>query len=68
MCDLEDYAIQIGVERGIKQGRREERENTKLDDIANLMKNLSLTVDEALRVLEVPDSEHAGYRAKLAAR
>ena len=68
MCDLEDYAIQIGVERGIKQGRREERENTKLDDIANLMKNLSLTVDEALRVLEVPDNEHAGYRAKLAAR
>ncbi len=72
MCDLEDYAIQIGVERGIKQGielgRREERENTKLDDIASVMEGLSYSLDEAFRLLKIPKDEQDGYRAKFALR
>ena len=80
MGSLEDYAIQIGVERGLKQGvekgrrqgieqgRKEEHEKTKLDDIVGIMKNLSLTLDEAFRALEVPKSEQDTFRNMLAAR
>ncbi len=80
MGSLEDYAIQIGVERGrkegielgVERGRKQGIElgveKTKLDDIANLMKNLSLTLDEVFRALDVPENEQDGYRAKLALR
>ena len=56
MGSLEEYAIQIGAER------------TKFDDIVRIMKNLSLSLDEAFRALEVPKSEQDAFRNMLATR
>ena len=61
MGSLEDYAIEIGVERG----RKEEHEKTSLDYIANLMESLSISADEAFRMLKVPKDEQKEYRTKL---
>ena len=60
MGSLEDYAIEIGVERGT--------EKTMLKNITNLMENLSVSAEEAFRLLKVPETEWTELRTKLAAR
>ena len=56
MGSLEDYAIQIGVE---KRG---------FADVVNLMQSLSVTLEEAFRILKVPKDEQDDFRNMLAAR
>ena len=56
MGSLEDYAIQIGVE---KRG---------FADVVNLMQSLSVTLEEAFRILKVPKDEQGDFRSMLAAR
>ena len=84
MGSLEDYAIEIGVERGIqkgikqgieqgiekgrKEGFEEGSEKTMLKNIATLMENLSVSADEAFRMLGVPKDKQMAFRTKLALR
>jgi len=38
---------------------------TQLNAIIKIMKNFNITVQEAMRILEIPESEHARYMAAL---
>ena len=60
MGSLEDYAIEIGVERGV--------EKRGFADVVNLMQSLSVTLEEAFRILKVPKDEQDDFRNMLAAR
>lgn len=42
---------------GIKEGRREGVLENRVESIRNLMKNLSLTIEEAMDVLEIPKND-----------
>ena len=49
MCNLSKGVEQTGIKKGI------------LVSIVNLMKNMQLSVQEAMRILEIPESEQAEY-------
>ena len=45
---------------------QDEREKqTKLTDIRNLIKNLGLTLEQAMNALEIPSEQQADFRALL---
>jgi predicted transposase YdaD len=64
MCNLSkgvrDEGIEIGLERGLELGRAEGRENT-LISIKNLMKNLKLSLEQAMNTLEIPEADRLYY-------
>ena len=70
------YAIEVGFERGFKQGFEQEFERglkegywqVMLRHVSALMENLSVSAEEAFRMLKVPETEWAELRTKLAAR
>lgn len=39
--------------------------NTRLDVLIQIMKNLNVTIQEALKVLQIPESEHERYIAAI---
>ncbi|MBR4026496.1 MAG: hypothetical protein IKJ01_02910 [Lachnospiraceae bacterium] len=49
MCNLSKGVEQTGIKKGI------------LVSIINLMKNMQLSVQEVMRILEIPESEQAEY-------
>jgi len=53
MCNLSDGIEKKGIEIGTK--------TTKLQDIQNLMKNLKLSMEQAMTALEVPETEKEKY-------
>ena len=69
---LTRYAIEVGFERGFKigfeRGLAEERERVTLRHVSALMESLSVSAEEAFRLLKVPETEWAELRTKLAAR
>lgn len=57
-----------GVEtmcRAMEEMRNETAFKTKVDVIVKIMKNFNITVQEALKILEIPESEHARYLAAI---
>jgi len=48
---------QEGIEQGIEQ--------TRLKDIENIKNNLGISIDKALEILEIPDSEWERYKSML---
>ena len=54
----EERGRKIGKEHGVKRGKERERINS----IASLMKNMSLTFDQAVSVLDIPENEREEYR------
>ncbi|MCC8097187.1 MAG: Rpn family recombination-promoting nuclease/putative transposase [Eubacterium sp.] len=58
MCNV-SYGI---AKRNREEGREEGRETTIVSTIKNLMKNLGITIDQALKLVEVPENEYAKYR------
>lgn len=57
MCEVLDKAENKGYEEGFADGFAEER----MEDAIIIMKNLHITLDEALRILEISDSERDLY-------
>jgi hypothetical protein len=57
-----------GEKRGRQEGRQEGRESNTILSITNLMKNLHLTAEQAMEVLEVPQSQRKKYEGLLLAR
>jgi hypothetical protein len=57
-----------GEKRGRQEGRQEGRESTTILSIANLMKNLHLTAEQAMEALEVPQSQWKKYEGLLPAK
>ena len=70
MCNISEGVVEKTWRRGIETGERrgeergrkigEERNSIKL--ISNLMKNASLTFDQAATMLGIPDSDREEYR------
>ena len=53
-------------EKAFKEDMREEgREERRLEDIQNLMKNLSFTAEKAMEALSIPKSEYEKYKSML---
>ena len=67
MGNLTEWAIETGIERGMKQGLEQGVQQTLLASIDSVMRNLSLTVEQAMDALDVPLEKRDGYRAQLAA-
>lgn len=57
MCNLSDGIERKGIEVGEERGTKK----TKLQDIQNLMKNLKLSMEQAMTALEVPEAEQEKY-------
>ena len=66
MCNISEGVVEKtwrrGIETGEERGRKigEERNSIKL--ISNLMKNASLTFDQATAMLGIPENEREEYR------
>lgn len=59
--EAREEVLEQGIEQGIEQGREKER----LFSIRRLMTELQLTVEKAMDVLAIPQSEWARYKAML---
>jgi hypothetical protein len=57
----------LGEQRGRQEGEQRGRESTTILSIANLMKNLHLTAEQAMEALEVPQSQWKKYEGLLPA-
>ena len=53
------------VEKGRKEGLEKGSENTTLRNIQALMKTLSITKEEAMNLLQVPEDKKAYYLSKI---
>ena len=51
--------------RGLERGRAEAKFETVLKNIVNLMNTMSLTAEQAMNALLIPEEERADYMAKL---
>jgi hypothetical protein len=69
MCNLSAGAVKKGFDLGWKKGRTEGKiegiELGKLESLRNLMASLSITFDEAVKLLGIPQSEIETYRSKI---
>lgn len=61
MCNLSKGVREEGIQQGIQQGRKE----TLVESIANLMRNMKLTCDQAMDALGIPEADKAWYAKKL---
>ncbi len=64
----EEKGMEKGVEKGIRLGEEKGIESTYLASIKNLMKKMSLSADNAMSVLEIPEAERQRYRDLLRQR
>ena len=48
-----------------EEGREEGREESLLESVRNLMKNMSLSCEEAMKALEIPESEFQKYMSRI---
>ena len=58
MCNYSDFVWNRGQRDGIKQG--------KAEDLVNLMKKMQMTIEQALDILSIPESEWDDYRSLVA--
>ena len=65
MCRISDEIREEGRREGLEEGREEGREETKLADLRSVMRNMGVSVQRALDVLAVPESERARYESLL---
>ena len=54
---LMDEGMEKGIEKGIEQGIEKGIELTQTDSIKKLMKNMNLTIEQAMNTLEVPEDK-----------
>ncbi len=69
MCDYSlgvyDRGVEKGIEKGLVQGIAQGSENTLLENIKSIMKNLGMSLDKALEALNVPKDDYAKYEELL---
>ena len=61
IADAKAEGMKIGREEGIKEGMKEGRREGIKKSIANLMKNLKLTEEQAMEALEISKDERTEY-------
>ena len=69
MISAADFLVEKGrkegLEKGMEKGIEKGSENTTLRNIQALMKNLSITKEEAMNLLQVPEDKKAYYLSKI---
>jgi hypothetical protein len=65
MCNLSAGAVKKGWISGKAEGKTEGIELGKLESLRNLMKSMSITFDEAVKLLLIPQNEVEIYRSKI---
>ena len=62
MCNLSKGVEEKGMAKGIAKGMAKGMTNGILASIKNLVKNLGMSVEQAMSVLEIPETERQNYR------
>ena len=62
MCNLSQGSIEKGIQKGYGQGREEAR----LASVRNLMQNLHMTAEDAMKVLNIPQEDRDRIKKALA--
>jgi predicted transposase/invertase (TIGR01784 family) len=57
MCNLSTGILERGIEQGIERGIERGTENTRIESLKKLIKNLHITFEEAADILEIPAEE-----------
>lgn len=57
-----EKGIEKGIEQGIEKGIEKGIELNQTDSIKKLMKNMNLTIEQAMNALEVPEDKREKYR------
>ena len=57
MCNLSDGVERQGIEKGLKQGLQQGLQTARYNDVKNLMKNLNLTCEQAIKALGISEGE-----------
>ena len=57
-----EKGIEKGIEQGIEKGIEKGIELNQTDSIKKLMKNMNLTIEQAMNTLEVPEDKREKYR------
>lgn len=53
--------MEEGLKQGIEQGLKQGIEQTSLQNLKNLMKNMNLTAEQAMEILQISASEREKY-------
>lgn len=61
MCNLSKGVREEGIQQGVQQGRQE----TLMESIANLMRNMKLTCEQAMAALGIPEADREWYAKKM---
>lgn len=61
MCEAVENLINYEKQESEKKGEKQGIEKSKVDSIRSLMVNLSISVKEAMKLLDIPDKEQGKY-------
>lgn len=61
MCNLSKGIRDEGIAKGIAQGMILGEEKKQLENIQKMVKNLGISIEKAMAVLEIPESEIGRY-------
>ena len=67
MGSLGEWVWEQGIEQGLEQGLEQGGQQAVVASIRNMAKNLSLSAEQAMDVLEIPEDRRHVYRSLLAA-
>lgn len=62
---MELYDQERITDRMLASTRKEQKEETNLENIRNLMANLKLTAEQAMQALGIPTADRPKYQARL---
>ena len=74
MCNLSQGAIEKGIRKGMQQGLQQGlqqgigqgREEERIASVRNLMQNLHMTAEDAMKVLNIPQEDRDRIKQALA--
>jgi predicted transposase YdaD len=61
MCNLSEGVKNEGIKIGLELGREEGRKERTIVSVKSLMKNLKLSIDQAMNALDIPEADRAYY-------
>ena len=66
MCNLSQGAIEKGIQKGIQKGYGQGREEERIASVRNLMQNLHMTAEDAMKALNIPQEDRDRIKKALA--
>ena len=66
MCNLSQGAIEKGIQKGIQKGYGQGREEERIASVRNLMQNLHMTAEDAMKALNIPPEDRDHIKKALA--